>query len=88
MRGFSVFAVMGPALFGCGMSVALEREQGVLRLKRTLPMPPMAYLAAKMLMAMFFSVLTSLTLIAAALALSPLTLGPGRFAGIAAPTLG
>lgn len=82
--GFSVFAVMGPALFGFGMSVALEREQGLLRLKRALPMPPMAYLTAKMLMAMFFSVLASSTLTAAALMLSPLTLGPERFAGIAA----
>jgi ABC-2 type transport system permease protein len=82
--GFSVFAVMGPALFGFGMSVALEREQGLLRLKRALPMPPLAYLAAKMLMAMFFSVLASITLVAAAVMLSPLTLGPERYAGIVA----
>lgn len=82
--GFSVFAVMGPALFGFGMSVALEREQGLLRLKRALPMPPMAYLAAKMLMAMFFSALTSLTLIVAAVFLSPLELGADRYLGIAA----
>jgi ABC-2 type transport system permease protein len=82
--GFSVFAVMGPALFGFGMSVALEREQGLLRLKRALPMPPMAYLVAKMLMAMFFSVLASLTLVAAAVMLSPLTLGPERYGGIVA----
>lgn len=82
--GFSVFAIMGPALFGFGMSVALEREQGLLRLKRALPMPPMAYLAAKMLMAMFFGLLTSLMLIAAAVLLSPLALEPWRFAAIAA----
>lgn len=80
--GFSVFAVMGPALFGFGMSIALEREMGLFRLKRALPMPPLAYLAAKMLMAMFFSVLASLTLVAAAVLLSPLTLGPVRYAGI------
>lgn len=81
--GFSVFGVMGPALFGFGMSVALEREQGLLRLKRALPMPPMAYLTAKMLMAMFFSVLTSLTITIAALVLSPLTMGLDRYVGIA-----
>lgn len=80
--GFSVFAVMGPALFGFGISIALEREMGLFRLKRALPMPPLAYLAAKMLMAMFFSVLASLTLVAAAVLLSPLTLGPVRYAGI------
>jgi len=81
--GFSVFGVMGPALFGFGMSVALEREQGLLRLKRALPMPRMSYLAAKMLMAMFFSALTSATMTVAALVLSPLTLGLDRLAGIA-----
>lgn len=81
--GFSVFAVMGPALFGFGMSIALEREQGLFRLKRALPMPPMAYLASKMLMAMFFSILASLTLIAAAVMFSPLPLGAERYAGIA-----
>lgn len=82
--GFSVFAVMGPAMFGFGMSVALEREQGLLRLKRALPMPPMAYLTAKMLMAMFFSVVASLMLVVAALILSPMTLGAERLAGIVA----
>ena len=82
--GFAVFAVMGPALFGFGLSVALEREQGLLRLKRALPMPPMAYLAAKMLMAMFFSVLATSTLVAAALLLTPLRLGADRFLGVAA----
>lgn len=82
--GFSVFGVMGPALFGFGMSVALEREQGLLRLKRALPMPPMAYLTAKMLMAMLFSALTSLTITIAAIMLSPLPIGLDRYAGIAA----
>lgn len=82
--GFSVFAVMGPALFGFGMSVALEREQGLLRLKRALPMPPMAYLAAKMLMAMLFSAITSITLIVAATSLSTLELSADRYLGVLA----
>lgn len=80
--GFSVFGVMGPALFGFGMSMALEREQGLLRLKRALPMPPMAYLFAKMAMAMLFSALISVSLIAACLLLSPLRLGFARNAAV------
>jgi ABC-2 type transport system permease protein len=44
--GFSVFGGMGPALFGFGMALALEREQGVLKLKRALPPPEPAYLSA------------------------------------------
>lgn len=33
---FSVFGVAGPGMFGFGMVVALEREQGLVRLKRAL----------------------------------------------------
>ena len=49
--GFTVMGIMGPALFGFGMGLALEREQGLIALKRALPMPKGAYLLAKMLMA-------------------------------------
>ena len=44
--GFSVLGVMGPGLFGFGISVAMEREQGLLKLKRALPMPAAASLVA------------------------------------------
>jgi ABC-2 type transport system permease protein len=80
--GFGVFGVMGPALFGFGMSMALEREQGVLKLKQAMPMPAGAYLSAKMLMAMVFTAITSLSMIVAAVALDRLQLDAYRFAGI------
>ena len=66
--GFGIVGVMGPALFAFGMAVALDRDLGLLRLKRALPMPPMAYLLGKMTMAMLFSGLVMLMMIAAALA--------------------
>jgi len=66
--GFGIVGVMGPALFAFGMAVALDRDLGLLRLKRALPMPPMAYLLGKMTMAMLFSGLVMLLVIAAALA--------------------
>ena len=47
--GFDVFGVMGPGIFGFGMVVALEREQGLLALKRAMPMPPSAYLVREAL---------------------------------------
>ena len=53
--GFSVFAVMGPALFGVGCVLAIEREAGVLKLKRALPAPGGAHLIAKATMAMVFA---------------------------------
>lgn len=64
--GFSVFGVMGPGMFGFGVTVAMEREQGMLKLKRALPMPPAASLLAKMLMSMLFVSLVMVTMIAAA----------------------
>src|ERR1700730_4121202 len=51
---FALFGVMGPGMFGFGMLVAGEREHGLLTLKRALPMPPPAYLVAKLLLAAMF----------------------------------
>ncbi len=55
MATYGVFAALGPALFGFGASVAFEREQGLLALKRVSPMPPAAYLIAKLLISMVFT---------------------------------
>ncbi len=63
---YGVFGVMAPGLFGFGVSVALDRERGWLTLKRALPMPPGAYLASKLAMAMLFAaiIFTILALLA------------------------
>ncbi len=47
---YGTFGVIGAALFGFGVSVALERGQGWMRLKRVSPMPPQAYFVAKVVM--------------------------------------
>ena len=52
---YGVFGVVGAALFGFGVSVAIERGQGWIEVKRTTPMPIAAYFVAKMAMAMMFS---------------------------------
>lgn len=52
---YSVFGIMSPGLFGFGVSLANERDNGLLTLKRALPVPPGAYLIGKMLMAMLVS---------------------------------
>jgi ABC-2 type transport system permease protein len=51
---YGVFGAMGPGLFGFGVSLAIEREQGLLTLKQALPQPPGAYLLARAAMAMLF----------------------------------
>ena len=76
---FATFGVVGPGMFGFGMFVATEREQGLLTLKRALPMPPTAYLLAKMLMTMLFAAIVMATLIAAALAVGHLRITAGQF---------
>jgi ABC-2 type transport system permease protein len=78
--GFLVFSVMMPALFGVGCTLAVERDAGVLRLKRALPAPGGAYLIAKMLMAVAFAAMATLTVLAAGLAAGKLTLSAGQLA--------
>lgn len=55
MATYCVFGVISPGLFGFGVTVAMEREQGLLMLKRALPMPSHNYLAAKLAMALVFA---------------------------------
>lgn len=70
---YNVFGVMAPGLFGFGVTVALDRERGWLTLKRAMPMPPGAWLAAKLAMAMLFA-----AAIFAVMALVATTLGGVR----------
>ena len=59
---YGTFGIMAPALFGFGVGVAMEREHGILAMKRVAPLPPMAYLAAKAAMAMIFALVIALLL--------------------------
>ena len=63
---YSVFGVMAPGLFGFGVGVSIERERGWLALKRVAPMPPGAYLLAKMAMAVLFALIIYVVLAAMA----------------------
>lgn len=74
LASYGVFGVMSPGLFGFGVSLALERDGGLLTFKRALPMPPGAYLLGKMLMAMAAAAVVILLLLAMALSLGHVTL--------------
>ena len=76
--GFATFAVIGPALFAVGSGIAIERDQGLLRLKRALPAPPGSYLLGKVLMQLAFAALASGLLGAVALLGAHLTLSAGQ----------
>lgn len=56
---YGVFATMSAALFGFGVTVAAERGEGLLALKRVQPLPPGGYLLAKLAMALLFSLLVA-----------------------------
>jgi ABC-2 type transport system permease protein len=45
---YSAFGVIGAALMGFGVGIAIERGQGWMTLKRASPMPPMAFFAARL----------------------------------------
>jgi ABC-2 type transport system permease protein len=76
---YSVFGVMAPSLFGFGVGVAIERERGWLSLKRVAPMPPGAYLLAKMAMAALFALIIYIVLAAMAATLGGVRLAGGQW---------
>lgn len=75
---YGVFGVMGAAMFGFGVSVAMERTQGLLRLRKAMPMPPSTYLVAKLASAMVFALLISGMLLAIGVFLAHATVSIGQ----------
>lgn len=82
--GYAVFGVTGVSLFGFGVTVALDRSEGLLTLKRAQPMPPGAYLAAKVGMAMLFSLVMFALLSAFAVGLGGVRLAAAGWLGLLA----
>lgn len=72
---YGVFGVMGPALFGFGVGLAIERQQGWLELKRVSPMPTAAYFAAKVAMSLAFALAVTVLLSAAAVGFGGVRIG-------------
>lgn len=79
---YCVFGAMGPALFGFGVQFALDRAGGLLTLKRALPVPPLAPLLARLLMAVIFALMVAVLLILAARLLGGVQLAPGQVCGL------
>ncbi|PWF46713.1 ABC transporter permease [Massilia glaciei] len=59
---YCIFGVMGPGLFGFGVSVAVEKDRGWLTWRRAVPALPGAYFVSKMIMAMIFAFIIFLEL--------------------------
>jgi ABC-2 type transport system permease protein len=54
---YGAFGVMGASLFAFGVGVAVERGQGWMLLKRAMPAPSGAWIAAKIAMSLLFAAL-------------------------------
>ena len=82
LASYAVFGVMGPGLFGFGVSLGAERENGLLTLKRALPMPPLAYLLGKMVMAMLMAAIVMALLLSLGLFVAHVPLSVAQVAAM------
>lgn len=76
MASYGTFGVMAAALFGFAVGVSSERGYGWLQLKRASPMPPQAYLLAKLAMSMVFGAILVTMLLALGTLLGGVRLAP------------
>jgi ABC-2 type transport system permease protein len=76
---YGAFGVIGAALFGFGVSVAVERGQGWMRLKRVAPMPPLAYFVAKVLMSLMIATIIVLAMSVLGALIGGVSLGLDRW---------
>ena len=80
---YGAFGVIGAALFGFGVSVAVERGQGWMRLKRVAPMPPLAYFVAKVAMSLLVATIIVLALLALGALVGGVRLDPLQWVAVA-----
>ena len=73
---FVAFGAIAPGLFGVGITLALDRDRGLLQLKRALPMPPGIYLVAKLVTSMVFAAVVSMALMLLAAMVGKVVLEP------------
>jgi ABC-2 type transport system permease protein len=52
---YGTFGIIAPALFSFGVGVAIEKGQGWMDIKQASPMPPMAYIWARVVSALIFA---------------------------------
>jgi ABC-2 type transport system permease protein len=75
---FSIMATTMAALFGIGSTLAMEREMGLLRLKRAQPAPMAGWLVAKIVCGVGFGVLAYAPIALLALLSGKIALEPGQ----------
>jgi len=84
---FSLMAVTMPAMFGIGVTLAMERDMGLLRLKRAQPAPPAAWVVAKIVAGLVLALLAYAPIVIMALSTGKLALGAGQVVALSAALL-
>ena len=79
---YGAFGVIGVALFGFGVSVAVERGQGWMRLKRVAPMPPLAYFVGKVVMSLAVATIIVLAMFALGALVGGVRLDPQQWVAV------
>jgi ABC-2 type transport system permease protein len=75
VAGYACMGVVSACLFGIGLTLALERAQGWLDVKRASPMPPVAFLGAKLVSCAAFALIIATVLVALGSALGGIRIG-------------
>ena len=82
------FGVMGASMFGFAVSLAMERGQGWLQVKRASPMPLPAYFTAKLCSSMLFSLAISLAMLSIGVVFAHVRLAPLQVVELVAMLVG
>jgi ABC-2 type transport system permease protein len=81
---FSIMAVTMPAMFGIGVTLALERDMGLMRLKRAQPAPPAAWVVAKIVAGLVLAVIAYAPILVLAVTTGKLALAPDQVIALSA----
>lgn len=76
---YGAFGVMGASLFGFGVSLAIERAQGWLILKRSMPAPTGSWILGKMAVSVVFSLAVVLVLATLGVLLAGVRMSAGQW---------
>lgn len=83
IAGYACWGVVSACLFGIGLTLALERAQGWLDLKRASPMPPLAYVGAKVVSSAAFGLIIATLLLMLGTSLGGVTVTASQAAALA-----
>lgn len=82
--GFAVLGITMPALFTVGGTLAVEREMGLLRLKRAQPAPVGSWLVAKIVCGICLSMLAYLPMVVIGVSTGKVPLAAGQLVALSA----